>query len=97
MAKVTKDLQITIPSDLAERHGIKPGDDVEWREGANGLHLFSASARTALPVAMRLDLFDRATERQASRDRERPRRVADAPRGRGWTREQLYHDRGRTR
>jgi bifunctional DNA-binding transcriptional regulator/antitoxin component of YhaV-PrlF toxin-antitoxin module len=97
MAKVTKDLQIAIPSELAERHGIKPGDDVEWREGPNGLQLSRAGARTALPVAARLDLFDQATIRVANRNRQQPMMIADRPSGRGWTREQLYHDRGRTR
>ena len=96
MTKVTKDLQVAIPTELAERYGIKPGDDVEWREGRDGLRLSHAGAREVLPVAVRLDLFDRATLREESRSMRRAERIADGNPGRGWTREQLY-DRGRTR
>ena len=95
MTKVTENLQITIPGELAERYGIKAGDDVEWREGANGLQL--SCARTALPIAVRLDLFDRATMRADTKSQRRSMRIADGPSGRGWTREQLYNDRGRNR
>ena len=30
MAKVTSKLQVTIPKAIADRHGLRPGDEIEW-------------------------------------------------------------------
>ena len=30
MAKVTSKLQVTVPRAIADRYGIRPGDDIEW-------------------------------------------------------------------
>jgi AbrB family looped-hinge helix DNA binding protein len=94
MAKVTNKLQITIPKALADQCGIKPGDDVELAASGDGLRITPSGARAALPVALRLDLFDRATARQANR--RHVMLVADGDSGRGWTREELYR-RGSSR
>ena len=32
MAKVTSKLQVTVPKALAERYGIRPGDDIRFEE-----------------------------------------------------------------
>jgi len=71
MAKVTKKLQVTIPKELADRCGIKPGDDVQLAESGEGLRVTPGRARTTLTLEQRLELFDRATERQRQRERAR--------------------------
>ncbi len=30
MAKVTSKLQVTVPKAIADRYGIRPGDEIEW-------------------------------------------------------------------
>lgn len=96
MGKVTSKRQVTIPKAIADRFGIEPGDDLEWVPAGDSIRVVpetSAARRPAgLTVAQRLELFDRATERQ--RDRQRGRSVGEPPRDRGWTREDLYR-RGR--
>ena len=94
MAKVTKKLQVTIPKELADRCGIKPGDDVQFDESGDGLRVTPTQARTALTLEQRLELFDRATERQ--RQRQRSRGTPPPSKDRGWTRADLYR-RGRSR
>lgn len=91
MSKVTSKLQVTIPKQVADQYGIRPGDDVDWVPAGEAIRV--VPARASLPSATveeRLALFDAATERQ--RARQRRRRPTDrAPRpGRGWTREELY-------
>jgi AbrB family looped-hinge helix DNA binding protein len=39
MAKVTSKLQLTLPKKLADQYGIKPGDEVQFREAGNIIHL----------------------------------------------------------
>lgn len=92
MGKITSKLQITLPKAIAERFGLKPGDDVDFVPAGEVIRL-EPRARSAGTFARetRLDLFDQATARQAARDANRPR-SADA--GREWTRDELY-DRGR--
>ena len=95
MAKVTSKLQVTVPKVIADRFGIRPGDDIEWRaEGSTIRVLPRAGEDGALDREARLRSFDEATARQESRNRAGRR----APRvgGRGWTREELY-DRARPR
>jgi bifunctional DNA-binding transcriptional regulator/antitoxin component of YhaV-PrlF toxin-antitoxin module len=36
MSKVTSKLQVSLPKALAERYGIRPGDDIKW-EGAGDI------------------------------------------------------------
>ena len=36
MAKVTSELQITVPKTLAAELGIRPGDDIEWAVSGSG-------------------------------------------------------------
>ena len=88
MSKVTSKYQVSIPKNLAEKTGIRVGDELEWEEAAGMLRV----RRTMLPkagftVSERLSLFDAATVRQEQRER-----ALRLPRGtgRGWTREDLY-------
>ena len=89
MSKVTSKLQVTLPKTLAERYGIRPGDDIRFEEAGEIMRVVPASAgapREGLDVEERLRLFDAATERQQKRD---GRRRADRASTRGWTREEL--------
>jgi AbrB family looped-hinge helix DNA binding protein len=92
MSKVTSKLQITVPKAVADQYGIRPGDEVDWVPAGDAIRLVPAGqGRPVLDVAVRLKLFDQATERQ--RERERSRRRKKLRGGRGWTRDELY-DRG---
>ena len=89
MAKVTSKLQVTIPKALAERYGIRPGDEIEWEAAGQFIRVVPASRhRLRLNVAERLALFDAATERQRLREARRP--VPTGVVDRGWTRDELY-------
>jgi AbrB family looped-hinge helix DNA binding protein len=93
MSKVTSKLQVTIPKRVAERHGIQPGDEVEWVSAGETIRVIPESQPLqGTSLEERLELFDRATERQTERQRGRPLPAATS---RGWTREELY-DRGRS-
>ena len=88
MSKVTSKYQVSIPKALAERIGIRVGDELAWEDAAGMLRARIATvAKARMTLRERLRLFDAATVRQVDRDRKRrlPR-----GKGRGWTREDLY-------
>ena len=88
MSKVTSKYQVSIPKALAERIGIRVGDELAWEDAAGMLRARIATvAKTRMTLRERLRLFDAATTRQV--DRERKRRLPRG-KGRGWTREDLY-------
>lgn len=92
MSRVTSKLQVTIPKAIADRFGIKPGDDVDWMVAGGTIHLTPRGEETAeLSVEERLRLFRAATERQRQRNAEWTGEIN--PANRGWTPEELY-DRG---
>jgi len=95
MSKVTSKLQVTIPKVLAEEYGIEHGSEVEWVPAGEVIRLVPPGARDMRgDRATRLEIFDRATERQRQRQgRSKPR----TPRSRRWTREDLYDGRGSAR
>jgi AbrB family looped-hinge helix DNA binding protein len=94
MAKVTGKFQITLPKALAERCGIRVGDDLELRPVGRSIQIDKRARRDVSDLRRdRLAHFDQATTRQRARERTLPR---TATRSRGWTREELYR-RGRTR
>jgi AbrB family looped-hinge helix DNA binding protein len=89
MSKVTSKYQVSIPKSLAEKVGIRVGDDLAWEEAAGVLRAKVATpGKQGLTLSERLRVFDAATARQAAR--ERKRRVPPA-KARGWTREDLYN------
>lgn len=94
MAKVTSKLQVTVPKAIADRFGIRPGDEIEWRAEGNAIRVLTGTGEgTSIDREGRLRAFDEATLRQKARNRSRRRgRTAD----RGWTRADLY-DRVRSR
>lgn len=92
-SKVTSKLQVTIPKALADRYGIRPGDEIEWEPAGNFIRVVPAGGpRSPLEVEERLRLFDSATKRQRAHEAQHP--PAGTLTDRGWTREDLY-DRGR--
>ena len=92
MSKITSKCQVSVPKALAERLDVRPGDEVEWRVAGDEFRVTPSRGRTALSTRKRLQMFDEATKRQATRNKGR--RVQGG--SRGWKREDLY-DRGRTR
>lgn len=94
MAKVTSKYQVTVPRTVADRYGIRPGDDIDWVPAGDVIRVIP-HGRDAMSQNRELQLavFDQATERH----RKRPSvRAAKRPEDRGWRREDLYK-RGRSR
>ena len=94
MGKITSKYQVSIPKALADRLGVRPGDEIDWRLAGQELRVTAVKEGERVGVDERLRSFDEATRRQAKRTR-RGKGKADSS-GRGWTREELYV-RGRTR
>lgn len=92
MARVTSNFEVTIPEDLARACGIAPGDEVKVSRTEGGIQITPASDDAV--TANRLKWFDEAMARQDRRHAENP--VAPSN-DRGWTREDLYDDRGLSR
>lgn len=92
MSKVTRDLQVTIPREIAERYGIAPGDEVEFVADGDTLRVETPRARsTPLPTPEeRLRVFRELIERARARYLENPDPPPLAGEGRGWTRADLY-------
>jgi bifunctional DNA-binding transcriptional regulator/antitoxin component of YhaV-PrlF toxin-antitoxin module len=90
---VTSKLQVTIPKAIARRYGIQPGQEIDWLQAGEAIRVVpQAGGRRASDRHRRLELFDRATERQRAREATAP--PPGAADDRGWAREQLYR-RGR--
>jgi AbrB family looped-hinge helix DNA binding protein len=97
MAKVTSKLQVTVPKAVADRLGIKPGDDIDWQIEGHTARVVPSMSVPRLTLEQRLAIFDASTRRQARRNAEwRRKHGAREPANRGWTREELYA-RGRAR
>jgi len=93
MARVTSKRQVTIPKLIADQYDIAPGDDIEFVPAGDSIRVHPPIRPAAADRSRRLELFDRATERQRGRQRE----VKQPARGqRGWRREDLY-ERGSAR
>ena len=98
MAKVTSKLQVTVPKAVADRFGIRPGDDIEWVVDGTSIRVIRAADRRPLSVADRLKVFDEATARQQSRNQmwRRQHRATPGADQRGRARAEVY-TRGRPR
>jgi antitoxin component of MazEF toxin-antitoxin module len=94
MAKLSPDLQVTVPRALVDRLGLQPGDEVEWISSGESLQVLPMVRRPSRSLEDRLALFDQATDRQRAREARRPSETS--PPDRGWKREDLY-DRARPR
>jgi AbrB family looped-hinge helix DNA binding protein len=97
MSKVTSKLQVTLPKSIADRFKIKPGDEIDWEAAGDTIRVVPArkQAQRGDALQARMKHFDRATERQAEREKSLDPALlaASAREGRGWTRADLY-DRG---
>jgi len=93
VSKITSKYQVGIPKALADRAGVRPGDDVEWQVAGGELRGRPANGAQSLSTEERLRLFREAMKRVANRKKEAPFKPGES---RGWTRDELY-DRGRTR
>lgn len=91
MAKVTSKRQVTIPKSIADRYEIAPGDEIHFLPEGDEIRVQMGVEPEAPTVARRLELFDRATEREAGRHRSLSRADDGA---RGWRREDLYERAG---
>jgi AbrB family looped-hinge helix DNA binding protein len=103
MPKVTSKLQLTVPKKIADQYGIRPGDELEWIPAGDSIRVElarrKAKAGHELTTAERLALFDANMERvdklQAEKLKEaRAKSTRITRENRGWTREELYRDRG---
>lgn len=92
MGKVTSKLQVTVPKVIAERYGIRPGDEIEWVPAGDTIRIVPPGRQgRTLDLQSRLKLFDAATERQRLRQSRRPKAAKTREgRDRGWRREDLY-------
>jgi AbrB family looped-hinge helix DNA binding protein len=102
MPKVTSKLQLTVPKAIADQYGIRPGDELEWIPAGESIRvelMRKAKSGRELSAKERLALFDANTkwldELQAHELREaRAKGTRVTRETRGWTREDLYEDRG---
>jgi AbrB family looped-hinge helix DNA binding protein len=92
MTKLTAKYQLTLPKGIAERAGLRPGDDVDCEPANEMVRIRRKAKSRTQPYSKtdRLVLFDLATERQVHRQRSAP--IADES-TRGWTRDELYERR----
>jgi AbrB family looped-hinge helix DNA binding protein len=101
MPKVTSKLQLTVPKKIADQYGIRPGDELEWIPAGDSIRveLVRKARSQRLSAEERLALFDENTkwldELQAEQLKEAEAKGTRITReNRGWTREELYEDRG---
>ena len=91
MAKVTSKLQVTVPKAVADRFGIRPGDEIDWIVDGDTIRVVRSEQRRELSTSERLAMFDEATERQKERNKQwRRAHGSKTPADRGWTRGELY-------
>jgi bifunctional DNA-binding transcriptional regulator/antitoxin component of YhaV-PrlF toxin-antitoxin module len=103
MPKVTSKLQLTVPKVIADQYGIRPGDELEWIPAGESIRVDlvrrKAKASQELSREERLALFDANTnwldKLQGDQLKEaKAKRTRITRENRGWTREELYEDRG---
>jgi len=99
MSKVTSKLQLTVPKVIADRYGIRPGDELQWTPAGESIRIElergASGAGHQLSAEERIRLFDRGSERLNRIHKNQLKQPNRQPssRGRGWKREDLY-DRG---
>ena len=100
---MTSKLQLTVPKKIADQYGIRPGDELEWIPAGESIRVElvrrKAKAGHELSTAERLALFDANTkwldELQAGQLKHAQAQGTRSTREtRGWTRQELYEDRG---
>jgi bifunctional DNA-binding transcriptional regulator/antitoxin component of YhaV-PrlF toxin-antitoxin module len=98
MSKVTSKLQLTVPKAIADQYGIRPGDELQWMPAGQSIRIELGGERSVrapqLSIEEKLELFDRGSKRLDNIQRQQIKQGARAKyggKGRGWTREELYH------
>ena len=100
---MTSKLQLTVPKVIADQYRIRPGDELEWIPAGESIRVElvrrKANAGQELSREERLALFDANTkwldELQRDQLKEAKAKGTRIMReNRGWTREELYEDRG---
>src|ERR1700693_2171478 len=101
MAKVTSKLQLTVPKKIADQYGIRPGDQLGWVPAGESIRVEVLRRRAKIGHELtpkeRLALFDSNMARIDKLQAKELARTKDTPmirQNRGWTREELYEDRG---
>jgi AbrB family looped-hinge helix DNA binding protein len=93
VSKITSKYQVTVPKVIAEKYGLRPGDEIAWIASGEVIRVIPPTQQVlAEDRDSRLRLFDQATER----NRRAEKRKGAPPRERGWARQDLYA-RGRSR
>jgi AbrB family looped-hinge helix DNA binding protein len=88
MAKVTNKYQVTVPKTIADRYGIRPGDDLAWLPAGEVIRIVPAGKQVVSEDReSRLRWFDQATKRH--RKRCSPSKTPRS-RVRGWRSDDLY-------
>lgn len=97
---MTSKLQLTVPKAIADKYGIRPGDELEWSPAGDGIRVrLRKGQKTEATAAERLAFFDENTrwlnelQSEALR-RSKKKGMRITRENRGWTREELYEDRG---
>jgi AbrB family looped-hinge helix DNA binding protein len=93
MSRVTSKLQVTIPKAVAAQYRIRPGTEVVFEPAGEAIRLRVADRRQDTPkdeIEWRLGLLRESEARQEKRNQAYRRLDLAQPRGRGWTREELY-------
>ena len=95
MSKVTSKLQLTVPKVIADRYGIRPGDELEWMASGESIRI-GLGRKPASPARLtreeRIELFDKGSIRLKKIQTQTQKRLAPlSGNGRGWKREDLYH------
>ena len=99
---MTSKLQLTVPKVIAEKYGIRPGDELEWIPAGDGIRVQlvgNNDVKAQGGAAERLALFDENTkwlDQLQSEDLKRLKggNIRTTRENRGWTRDELYRDRG---
>ena len=97
---MTSKLQLTVPKAIADKYGIRPGDELEWSPAGDGIRVRLRKGRKGeATAAERLTLFDENTKWLNKLQSEELRHLKEkgtriTRENRGWTREELYGDRG---
>ena len=102
---MTSKLQVTIPKAIADAHRIAPGTELEFESAGDTIRVRIVATRRGRNAASdtsaraRVRAFDEGTARQRARNDSfsatHPELVE--PEERGWSRDDLYGDRGLAR
>jgi AbrB family looped-hinge helix DNA binding protein len=91
-SKVTSKLQVTLPKAIADRLGVRPGDEIRWELAGQGVRVVVPGRRRRLGPDERERMMKEAWARQRAREAAGPAFAPVAERD--WTRDDLYEDRG---